>query len=66
MKYNDRILSKLKRAEAQWSDGQGCSIGKDWLNTLTFLGLLERVQRSPAMWSITDEGFELLGFIKEE
>ncbi|HCL3643162.1 TPA: hypothetical protein N2B14_001903, partial [Pseudomonas aeruginosa] len=39
----------------------GVDIGRHWLDLLTQLGLLNRVQRSPALWEITQQGEDLLG-----
>lgn len=56
-KVADKILAKLIRFAdcAEDFEAGGVDIGRDWLDTLTRLGLLERVQRSPALWQTTDE-----------
>jgi hypothetical protein len=56
------IVEKLRRFEecAEDSDADGCDIGRDWLDALVLLGLLKRVQRSPALWEMTDSGEALL------
>ena len=33
---------------------------REWLDLLTKLGLLARVQRSPALWEMTEQGFAAL------
>lgn len=52
------ILDKLRRFDecANDCDADGVDIGRRWLETLTCLGLLARIQRSPAMWEITKKG----------
>lgn len=56
-KVADKILANLIRFAdcAEDFEAGGVDIGRDWLDTLTHLGLLERVQRSPALWQATDE-----------
>ncbi|WP_409286897.1 hypothetical protein [Pseudomonas guariconensis] len=56
------VISKLFRFEECASDFEsgGVDIGKEWLDLLTQLGLLERVQRSPGLWRISDQGESLL------
>lgn len=56
------IMRALKRFEecAEDCDSDGCDIGRHWFDTLTFLGLLERVRRSPAIWEMTKAGEALL------
>lgn len=54
------ILEKLERFEVCAGDENGCDIGREWFDALTTLGLLERTQRSPALWSMTPAGEALL------
>gem|GEM_PF-5774724 len=56
------VMSKLQRFEECANDfeADGVDIGRDWLDTLTHLGLLDRTQRSPALWQTTSEGDALL------
>lgn len=56
----DQIVYRLRRFSDCAEDGEGCDIGRPWFDTLTLLGLLERVQRSPAFWEMTQEGYALL------
>lgn len=58
--FAEKVIAKLQRFEACASDGQGADIGRHWFNLLTHLGLLNRVQRSPAMWQITEQGEDAL------
>jgi hypothetical protein len=58
--FAQKIIHKLRRFEACASDGQGADIGRHWLDLLAQLGLLNRVQRSPALWEITQQGEDLL------
>jgi len=50
------IMDKLRRFEEVADDVEtgGVDIGRGWLDLLTTLGLLDRVQRSPALWRMTD------------
>lgn len=56
------VIKKLRRFEECASDFEsgGVDIGKEWLDLLTQLGLLERVQRSPGLWRVSDQGESLL------
>jgi len=54
------VIKKLRRVDECSSDGQGTDIGGDWLDLLTRLGLLNRTQRSPALWEITQQGEDAL------
>lgn len=56
------VLTKLHRfAEcAEDFDNDGCDIGRDWFDALTTIGLLERTQRSPAIWTMTKAGKALI------
>lgn len=58
--FAQKVIRKLRRFEACASDGQGADIGRHWLDLLTQLGLLNRVQLSPALWEITQQGEDLL------
>ncbi|MGN8247644.1 DUF3850 domain-containing protein [Pseudomonas sp. SMV7] len=58
--FAQTVIRKLKRFRDCAEDGQGADIGKTWFDVLVQLGLLNRVQRSPAWWEITDEGDALL------
>lgn len=60
------VIKKLIRFRDCAEDGQGVDIGKKWLDTLTHLGVLSRVQRSPAWWEITDEGEKILDDLTNE
>ena len=57
-----KIIKKLKRFEECAEDGEGADIGRPWFDALTFLGLLNRVQRSPAVWEMTDAGERAIAF----
>ena len=46
--FAQKVIRKLRRFEECTSDGQGADIGPHWFDLLTQLGLLSRVQRSPA------------------
>ncbi|MFJ4455465.1 hypothetical protein ACIP1G_16440 [Pseudomonas sp. NPDC089392] len=54
------VIRKLQRFEECASDGQDADIGTPWFDVLTQLGLLKRVQRSPALWQVTEQGEQLL------
>lgn len=60
--FAEKVISKLRRCEECFSDfdSGGVDIGRHWLDLLTQLGLLNRVQRSPAMWEITQQGEDCL------
>ena len=58
--FAKKIISKLRRFDECASDGQGVDIGRHWFDLLTQLGLLNRVQRSPALWEITQQGEDVL------
>lgn len=61
--FAEKVLAKLRRFYDCASDFEsgGVDIGRHWLDLLTQLGLLNRVQRSPALWEITQQGEDLLG-----
>ena len=65
--FAEKVISKLRRFEecASDSDSGGVDIGRHWLDLLTQLGLLNRVQRSPAFWEMTQQGEDCLGKVKE-
>lgn len=54
------VREKLARFAECVEDGEGVDIGRDWLDALTTIGLLARVQRSPAMWEMTAAGEAML------
>ncbi|HEJ6316885.1 TPA: hypothetical protein SL844_000985 [Pseudomonas aeruginosa] len=61
--FAEKVLAKLRRFYDCASDFEsgGVDIGRHWLDLLTQLGLLNRVQRSPALWEISQQGEDLLG-----
>ncbi|HGN1036010.1 TPA: hypothetical protein ACKROO_000561 [Pseudomonas aeruginosa] len=61
--FAEKVLAKLRRFYDCASDFEsgGVDIGRHWLDLLTQLGLLNRVQRSPALWEISQHGEDLLG-----
>ncbi|WP_447404529.1 hypothetical protein [Pseudomonas aeruginosa] len=61
--FAEKVLAKLRRFNecAEDPGSGGVDIGRHWLDLLTQLGLLNRVQRSPALWEITQQGEDLLG-----
>jgi hypothetical protein len=63
--FADKVVSKLQRFMECTDDGQGADIGRHWFDLLTQLGLLNRVQRSPALWEITQQGEDCLDKVKE-
>ena len=58
--FAEKVISKLRRFEECAGDSQDVDIGREWFDVLTHLGLLERVQRSPAYWEITQQGEDAL------
>ncbi len=58
--FANLVIRKLQRFDECASDGQGADIGNHWFDVLTKLGLLKRVQRSPGLWELTDQGEQLL------
>ncbi len=60
MPFAEKVIAKLQRFEACVSDGQDVDIDRHWFDVLTHLGLLRRVQRSPAYWEITQQGEDAL------
>jgi hypothetical protein len=63
--FADKVIRKLQRFQECTDDGQGADIGRHWFDLLTQLGLLNRVQRSPALWEITQQGEDCLDNVKE-
>ncbi|MBH9312204.1 hypothetical protein I5K71_14470 [Pseudomonas aeruginosa] len=61
--FAEKVLAKLRRFYDCASDFEsgGVDIGRHWLDLLTQRGLLNRVQRSPALWEISQQGEDLLG-----
>ncbi|HBO1149153.1 TPA: hypothetical protein ACKSYC_001300 [Pseudomonas aeruginosa] len=61
--FAEKVLAKLRRFYDCATDFEsgGVDIGRHWLDLLTQLGLLNRVQRSPALWEISQQGEDLLG-----
>ena len=60
MPFVEKVIAMLQRFEACVSDGQDVDIDRHWFDVLTHLGLLRRVQRSPAYWEITQLGEDAL------
>ena len=58
--FAEKVIAKLQRFEACASDGQDADIGRHWFDLLTQLGLLNRAQRSPALWEMTQQGEDAL------
>ncbi|HHM6005608.1 TPA: hypothetical protein ACRNK3_004284 [Pseudomonas aeruginosa] len=60
--FAEKVLAKLRRFYdcAEDFESGGVDIGRHWLDLLTQLGLLNRVQRSPALWEISQQGKDLL------
>lgn len=58
--FADKVIRKLERFQECTDDGQGADIGRHWFDLLTRLGLLNRVQRSPALWEMTQQGEDAL------
>ncbi|HGM4821483.1 TPA: hypothetical protein ACKP7E_000402 [Pseudomonas aeruginosa] len=60
--FAEKVLAKLRRFYdcAEDFESGGVDIGRHWLDLLTQLGLLNRVQRSPALWEISQQGEDLL------
>lgn len=60
MPFAEKVIRKLQRFGECASDNQGADIGRHWFDLLTQLGLLNRVQRSPALWEMTQQGEDVL------
>ena len=58
--FAEKVIRKLERFQECTDDGQGADIGRHWFDLLTQLGLLNRVQRSPALWEMTQQGEDAL------
>lgn len=60
------IRAKLERFQecAEDPDSNGCDIGRQWFDTLTNFELLVRIQRSPALWEMTEAGGRFLELTK--
>lgn len=58
--FATKIIEKLRRFDVCAEDGQGADIGRHWLDMLVQLGLLNRVQRSPALWEMAQQGEDVL------
>ena len=58
--FVEKVVRKLERFQECADDGQGADIGRHWFDLLTQLGLLNRVQRSPALWEMTQQGEDAL------
>ena len=56
----DIVRQKLQRFADCAEDSAECDIGRQWFDALTTIGLLERTQRSPAWWTMTPAGHDLL------
>lgn len=61
-RFAQQVLSKLQRFDECASDpgAGGVDIDRKWLDLLAQLGLLSRVQLSPARWEISEAGQQLL------
>lgn len=64
LQFADKVIGKLQRFYSCAEDGQDTDIGRHWLDLLTQLGLLNRVQRSPARWEITQQGEDALESVR--
>lgn len=60
MPFAEKVIGKLHRFQECTGDSQGVDIGRHWFDLLTQLGLLNRVQRSPALWEMTQQGEDIL------
>lgn len=60
--FAKKVLAKMRRFYSCAEDpgSGGVDIGRHWLDLLTQLELLNRVQRSPALWEISQQGEDLL------
>lgn len=58
--FTQKVIRKLERFQECTDDGQGADIGRHWFDLLTQLGLLNRAQRSPALWEMTQQGEDAL------
>lgn len=62
------VAEKIKRFDvcAEDCDNDGVDISREWFDALTTIGLLRRVQRSPAMWEMTEAGQSLVDLIDSQ
>lgn len=60
MPFAEKVIGKLHRFQECTGDSQGVDIGRHWFDLLTQLGLLNRLQRSPALWEMTQQGEDIL------
>ncbi|NAN50873.1 hypothetical protein EX349_06655 [Pseudomonas protegens] len=58
--FTEKVICKLERFQECADDGQDVDIGRHWLDLITQLGLLNWVQRSPALWEMTQQGEDAL------
>lgn len=60
--FAEKVISKLRRFKECADDFEsgGADIGRHWFDILERLGLLNRVQRSPALWEMTQQGEDCL------
>lgn len=58
--FAEKVIRKLQRFHECTDDGQGADIGRHWFDLLTQLALLNRVQRSPALWELSQQGEDCL------
>ena len=63
--FAEKVIRKLERFQECADDGQGADIGRHWFDLLTQLGLLNRVQRSPALWEMTQQGEDALALSRQ-
>lgn len=63
--FAEKVIRKLERFQECADDGQGADIGRHWFDLLTQLGLLNRVQRSPALWEMTQQGEDALDLSRQ-
>ncbi|APQ14715.1 hypothetical protein BJP27_24395 (plasmid) [Pseudomonas oryzihabitans] len=54
--FVQQIIEDLRRFKECVEDDQDVNLGRDRFDLLTQLGLLERVQRSPALWVMSQAG----------
>jgi hypothetical protein len=54
--FAEKVIRKLERFQECADDGQDVNIGRHWFDLLTQLGLLNRVQRNPALWEMPQQG----------
>jgi hypothetical protein len=54
------VFNAVHRFDECCEDGEDVDLGRDWLDALTTIGAIERVQKSPARWIIAKGGMEML------